>query len=122
MKVNGEGNLQAPNTPQDLSQDCPNVTVHTGKRFKALINSEEALSLACTSAYNMIEACYKTKILPAAVHLMTAEGSSMSSLCKATLHLGIANFKFSHTFIICAKLPETDILFDIDIQKKYCLS
>ena len=28
-----------------------------------------AISLACTSVYNMIEDCYKTKILPAAVHL-----------------------------------------------------
>ena len=62
------------------------------------------------------------KILPAAVHLMTADGSSMSSLGKATLHLHFVNFKFSHTFIICDKLPETDISFCIDIQKKYSLS
>ena len=46
----------------------------------------------------------------------------MSSLVKAALHLCIANFKFSHTFIICDKLPETDILFDLDIQNKYSLS
>ena len=41
---------------------------------------------------------YKTKILPAAVHLKTADGSAMSSLGKATLHLHMTNFKFSHTF------------------------
>ena len=64
----------------------------------------------------------KTKILPATVHLKTADGSSMSSLGKATLHLCIANFKFSHTFVICDKLPDTDILFGIDIQKRYSLS
>ena len=46
----------------------------------------------------------------------------MSSLGKTTLHLCIANFKFSHTFVICDKLPETNILFGIDIQKKYSLS
>ena len=43
----------------------------------------------------------------------------MSSLGEATLHLCIANFKFSHTFIICDKLLDTDILSDIDIQKRY---
>ena len=46
----------------------------------------------------------------------------MSSLGKATLHLYIANFMFSHTFIICDNLLDKDILFDIDIQKIYCLS
>ena len=67
------------------------------KRFKALINSGAALLLVCTSIYNMIEDHYKTKTLPAAIHLKTANGSAMSSLGKATLNLQIANFKFSHT-------------------------
>ena len=70
----------------------------------------------------MIKDCYNTKILPAAVHLKTDVGSSMASLDKATLHLCNANFKFSLTFIVCDKLPETDILFSIDLQKKYCVS
>ena len=63
----------------------------------------------------------KTKILPAVVYLKTADRSSMSSLGKATLNHNIANFKFSHTFIICNKLPETDLLFGIDIQKRCSL-
>ena len=46
----------------------------------------------------------------------------MTSLGKATLHVCIANFKYSHTFIICGKLPDTDILFGIAIQKIYSLS
>ena len=46
----------------------------------------------------------------------------MSSLQKVTLHHTIANFKFSHTFIICDNLPDTDILFGKDIQKVYSLS
>ena len=95
--------------------------VCAGKSFKALIDSGAALSLACTSVYNMTEDCYKTKALPAAVHLKTADGSSMSSVGKATLHLCIARFKLSHIFIICDKLPETDTIFSIDIQKKYSL-
>ena len=102
--------------------DCPTVTVHAEKRFKALISSGAALSQAHTSVYNMIEDCYKTKVLLVAVHLKTAEGSGMSSLSKATLCLHIASFKFSHTFAICHKLPDTDILFVIDIQKRYSLS
>ena len=60
-------------------------------------------------------------MLPAAVHLKTADGSMMSSPGKATLNLQNANFKFSHTFIICDKLPETDILFGIYIQKRYSI-
>ena len=70
----------------------------------------------------MIEVHYKIKIHPAVVHLKAAEGSSVLSLGKAALHLHIANFKFSHTFIICDKLIETVILFGIDIQKIYSLS
>ena len=89
--------------------------------MKALINSKTVLSLAHTSVYNMIEDHYKTKIQPAAVHLKTADGSSMPSLGKATLHLCITIIKFSHTFIICDKLPDTYILFGIDIQKRYSL-
>ena len=74
--------------------------------------------LICTSIYKMFEDQYKTKMLPAAV-----DGSAMSLLGKATLHLCITNFnKFSHTFIICDKLPDTDILFGIYIQKRYSLS
>ena len=91
--------------------------MHADKKFKALIDSGAALSLFQTSIYNMIENCYKTTILPAAVHLKTANGSTMSSLGKATLHLHSANFKFSHTFITCDKLPGTNILFGIDIHK-----
>ena len=56
-----------------LVSDCPTVTVPAGKRFKALIDSGAALSLAHTSVYNMIEDYYKTKILPAAVHLKTVD-------------------------------------------------
>ena len=101
--------------------DCPTVTVHVGKRFKALNDSGAAISLAYTSVYSITEDCYKAKIMPAAVHLKTADESSMSSLGKATLHLCIADFKFSHNFIIWDKLPEADIVFGINLQKRYSL-
>ena len=105
-----------------LVSNCPTVTVHAGKRFKALMDSGAALSLVCTSIYNMIDDQCKIKILPAVVHLKIVDGSAVSSLGKATLHIFIANFKFSHTFIICDKLLVTDILLGIAIQKRYCLS
>ena len=37
------------------------------------------------------------------------------------LHLGIAEFKFTHNFIICDRLPDTEINFGIDVQKKFSL-
>ena len=42
----------------------------------------------------------------------------MSSLDKASLYICIANFKFSHTFVICDRLPKTNILYSIDIWRE----
>ena len=85
------------------------------------MNSGTALSLAHTSVYN-IEDYYKTNILPPAVHLKRANASSISYPGKTTLHLCIANFKFSYTFVICDNLPDVHNLFGIDIPKRYSLS
>ena len=38
------------------------------------------------------------------------------------LHLRIAEFKFTHNFIICDQLPETELIFGIDMQRKFSLS
>ena len=46
----------------------------------------------------------------------------MTALGMTTLQLHIADFKFSHNFIICDRLPDTEILFGIDVQKKFALS
>ena len=46
----------------------------------------------------------------------------MSALGSTALHLRIAEFKFTHNFIICNQLPETELIFDINIQKKFPLS
>ena len=51
-----------------------------------------------------------------------ADGSPMMALGMTTLHLGIADFKFIHIFIICDRPLDTEILFGIDIQKKFSLS
>ena len=41
----------------------------------------------------------------------------MMALGCTALHLQIAEFKFTHNFIICDQLPETELIFGIDIQK-----
>ena len=46
----------------------------------------------------------------------------MMTLGSTTLHLQIAEFKFTHNFIICDQLPDTELIFSIDIQKKFLLS
>ena len=38
------------------------------------------------------------------------------------LHLRIVDFKYTQDFIICERLPDTEIIFEIDIQKKFLLS
>ena len=46
----------------------------------------------------------------------------MMALGMTALHLRIAYFKFTHNFIICDRLPGTEIIFGIDVQKKSSLS
>ena len=37
------------------------------------------------------------------------------------LHLRITEFKFTHNFIICNRLPDMELIFGIDIQKKFSI-
>ena len=46
----------------------------------------------------------------------------MTALGITTLQLQIADYKFLHNFIVCDRLPDTEILFGIDVQKKFTLS
>ena len=46
----------------------------------------------------------------------------MTALGMIALHLQIAEFKFTHNFVICDRLPDMEIIFGIDIQKKFSLS
>ena len=102
--------------------DFPTITVHAGKCYKALIDSGAAISLLRYSTYKRIEDCYKTPIQSTTAKLNTADGSPMTALGSTALHLWIAEFKFMHNFIICDQLPETELIFGIDIQKKFALS
>ena len=102
--------------------DCPTVTVHAGKCYLALIDLGAAISLIRHSTYKQIDDCYKTPIQSTSAKLNTADGSPMTTLGSTALHLCIADFKFTHNFLICNQLPDTELIFGIDIQKKFSLS
>ena len=46
----------------------------------------------------------------------------MTALGMTALHLRIVQFKFTHNFIICDRLPDMELIFGIDIQKKFSIS
>ena len=102
--------------------DCPTVTVLAGKCYKALIDSGAAISLLRYSTYQQIDGSFKSPIQTTTVKLNTANGSPMTALGMTALHLQIAEFKFTHNLVICDRLPDTEIIFGIDIQKKFSLS
>ena len=102
--------------------DCPTITVHTGKCYKALIDSGATISLLRYSTHTKIEDCYKTPIQPTTTKLNTTDGSPMSAIVTKASHLRIAEVKFTHNFIICDQLPETELIFGIDMQRKFSLS
>ena len=102
--------------------DCPMITVHAGKCYKALIDSGAAISLLQYSTYMNIEDSFKTPIHPTTAKLNTADVSPVTALGMTALHLRIAEFKFTHNFVLCNRLLDTDIIFGIDIQKKFSLS
>ena len=102
--------------------DCPTITVYAGKCYKALIDFRAAISLLKHPTYKKNEDCYKTPIQPTTAKLNTADGSPMSAIGTMALHIRIAEFKFTHNFIICDQLPETELIFGIDMQRKFSLS
>ena len=102
--------------------DCPMITIHAGKCYKALIDSGALISLLQYSNYQNIEDSFKTPIQLTTAKLNTANGSHMTALGMTALHLQIAKFKSTHSFVICNRLPDMEIIFGIDIQKKFSLS
>ena len=45
----------------------------------------------------------------------------MTPLAMTALHLRIAEFKFTHNFVICNRIPDMEIIFGTDFQKKFSL-
>ena len=104
-----------------LIMDCPTITVHLGKCYKALIDSRAAISLIRYFTYQLIDNSFKTPIQLTTTMLNMADGSPMMALAMTALHLRTADSKFTHNFIICNRLPDNEIIFGIDIQKKFSL-
>ena len=67
--------------------DCPTITVHAGKRYKALITSGAAISLLRYSMDQHIDDCVKTPIQPTTAKVNTTGGSPMTALGMTELHL-----------------------------------
>ena len=49
--------------------------------------------------------------------LNTADGLPVTALGMTALHLRIADFKFTHNFIICDRLPDTEIILTLMYKK-----
>ena len=88
----------------------------------AHINSTAAISPIRCSTYQLIDDSFKTPIQPTTTKLNTVDELPMLALEMTALHLRIADFKLTHNFIICDRLPDTEIIFGIDVQKKFSLS
>ena len=99
--------------------DCLTITVHVGKSYKALIDSAAVISLIRYSTYKSIDRSLKTHIQQTTTKLNMADGSPRMALGMTALHLRIVDFKFTHTFITCSRLPDMEILCEIDIQKNF---
>ena len=97
--------------------DCPTITVHTRKCYKALNDSGAAISLIRYLTYQLIDDSFKTPIQPATTPLKTADGLPMAALGMTALHLRIAEFKFTHNSIICDRLPDTEIIFALMFKR-----
>ena len=102
--------------------DCSMITVHAGKDYKALINSGAAISLLQYSTYQNIENSFKTPLQPTTAKFNTANSSPMTALGMTALHLWVVEIKSIHNFVICNRLPDTEIIFGIDIQRKFSLT
>ena len=102
--------------------DHPTITVHASKCYKASIDSGAAIPLLRYSTYQHIDNSFKTPIQPTTAKLNTADGSLMIALGMTALHLRTADFKFTHNFVICNTLPDTELIFGIDVPKKFSIS
>ena len=90
--------------------------------LKTLIDSGVAICLVKYAVYQTMDNSLKTPIQATLIQLNTADGSPLTALGIMTLHLRIADFKFSHNFIVCDRLPKMELLFGINVQKKFSLS
>ena len=116
--MNREGLPSSDQVTVALIIDCPTIMVHAGKCYRAFIDSGAAILLIGYSTYQTIDSSFKMPIQATTTKLNTADGSPMTALRMMALQLRIADFKFTHNFIICDRLPDMEILFGIDTPQK----
>ena len=78
--------------------------------------------LLYTPTYQHIDDSFKTPTQPTITELNTANGLPITALGITALHLRIADFKFTHNFVIHDRLPGMEMIFGIDIQNKFSIS
>ena len=93
-----------------------------GKCYKALIDSGATISLLRYSTYKKIEDCYKTFIQPTTAKLKTADCSPMSALGMTALHLRIAEFKFTHNFILAISCQKLNLFLELTYKESFQFS
>ena len=93
--MNGGLNTEETITVEHI-MDCPTITVHARKHYKALIDSGAAISLLRYTTYQHIDDCFKTSIQPTTAKLNTADSLLMTALGMTALHLRIAYFRLTH--------------------------
>ena len=82
------------------------------------IDSGAGISLPRYSTYQHTDSSFKTPKQLTTAELNTTDGLPITALGMTALHLRIADFKFTYNFIICDRLPDSEIIFGIDVQKK----
>ena len=102
-----------------LIMDCPTIIVCAGKCYKALIDSGAAISLISFSTYQLIDDSFKTPIQPTTTKLNTVDGSPMTALGMTALHLWTADFKFTHSFIICDRVPDIEMILALMCRRNF---
>ena len=85
--------------------------------LQSTTDSGAAISLLRYSTYKRIEDYYKIPKPPATAKLNTADVSPMSAIGMTALHLTIAEFKFTHNFIICNQLPEMELILALTYKE-----
>ena len=94
------------------SQTAPPLQSMQENINKALIDSGAALyHCSGTQPTGKLRIVIKHPYSPPQPNLNTTDCSPMMALGSTTLHLWIAEFKFTHNFIICDQLPETELIF-----------
>ena len=119
--MNGGPNAQEAITVAHV-MDCPTITVHAGKHYKALIDSGAVISLLHYSTYQHIEDSFQD---PHTTHNSKTEHCqwfTYDNLRYDSSSLKDSRFQIYPNYVICDRLPDTEMIISIDIQKKFSLS